>query len=460
MSITGLLHTAGGSAVSKTGWLKYLNGGSTSGTTADTRPADIVTDANGNVYVLCNGGETWTKPYIVKYNSSGVRQWSLTIGINSISTYNTGGACTVDSSGNLYVWIASVNDTSSVLYKITSAGSVVWKSGRNNNAYRTGKAHTKKLKVDSAGNIYAVGGIGNSPWGVIYKFNSSGTLLFQRSYYRWDAHMFTDIAIVSDGIIVVGGYSAYSAWFPIVVKLNTSLVQQWATYPKGTDGNYLTRCSIALESNGNFYVPFIGETQSGTLDYNRIFKFDSSGNILWVRKLTGGVENEVATNSNLRYTYIGGVALDNTENLFVLCDGMFLTKLDKSTGAVVFTNKWKTNPVNTTSDPGFRNMSTLLSSDTSGNLYLIGSYRDNSYVSSSSVRLTKIGKVPSDGTLAGSNDYVSANSSIVSTVYTDDPYQYSPILPLNEVATTTNYTPDASYDLIAWTPTRDITVTL
>lgn len=459
MTTNILINAAAGALPSKTGWLKYLNGGTTSGVTADTRPADIVTDANGNVYVLCNGGDPAAKPYIVKYNSSGVRQWSRTLANNSISTRDTGGACTLDSSGNLYVWIADYNVSTSVLYKITSAGSIVWRSGRNNNAYRTGKAHTKKLKVDSAGNIYAVGGIGDSPWGIIYKFNSSGTLLFQQSYWRWSAHMFTDIAIVSDGIIVVGGYSAYSAWFPIVVKLNTSLVQQWATYPQGNDANYSSLARIALESNGNFYVSFVGSTGSSG-SQNRIYKFNSSGTILWAVGISGGINNEVAPDSSLGYTYIGGLALDNTENLFVLCDGMFLTKLDKSTGAVVFTNKWKTNPSASISAPFDRNLATLLSSDISGNLYLIGSYFDDSYVNNSSVRLTKIGKVPSDGTLTGSNDYVSSDLSIVSTVFTGDPYAYNPPLPLNEVATTTNYTPDATYDLIAWTPTRDITVTL
>lgn len=458
MTTNILVNAAAGATPSKSGWLKYLNGGTTSGATADTRPADIVTDANGNVYVLCNGDEPYAKPYIVKYNSSGVRQWSRTLANNAISTRNTGGACTLDSSGNLYVWIADYNGVTSVLYKITSAGSIVWRSGRNNNAYRTGRAYTQKLKVDSAGNIYAVGGIGNSSWGIIYKFNSSGTLLFQRSYWRWSAHMFTDIAIVSDGIIVVGGYSNAGAWFPIVVKLNTSLVPQWATYPQGNN-NFSSPSRIALESNGNFYVSFVGSSQSSD-SQNRIYKFDSSGTILWAVGISGGINNEVAPNSYLSYTYIGGLALDNTENLFVLCDGMFLTKLDKSTGAVVFTNKWKTNPSDSISNPNYRNLATLLSSDTFGNLYLIGSYFDFSYVSNNSVRLTKIGKVPSDGTLTGSNDYVSSDSSIVSTIFTGDPYQYNPPLPLNEVATTTNYTPDATYDLIAWTPTRDITVTL
>lgn len=77
---------------------------------------EIAVDPNGNVFVFGDYNSQ-----IVKYNSSGVLQWSFLAGPGWINTYSTfGGDITVDPSGNCYC--SGQGD----LRKVSAAGTSVW----------------------------------------------------------------------------------------------------------------------------------------------------------------------------------------------------------------------------------------------------------------------------------------------------------------------------------------------
>ena len=108
---------------------------------------------------------------VVKYNSSGTLQW-----IRSVSSpdFITNSAVTADSSGNVY-WSHRIETDSTLLQKLDTSGTLVWSRELPITTVPT-------LKTDSAGNLYVAftaNIVGDNDW-VILKFNSSGTVQWQR----------------------------------------------------------------------------------------------------------------------------------------------------------------------------------------------------------------------------------------------------------------------------------------
>ena len=100
-------------------WTKQL------GTSSDDKGRGVTTDPSGNIYVT---GETRGNLdgntnsgsfdiFLIKYNSSGTKQWTKQLGTSSV---DKGRGVTTDSSGNIYV----TGDTEGDLDGNTNSGSV------------------------------------------------------------------------------------------------------------------------------------------------------------------------------------------------------------------------------------------------------------------------------------------------------------------------------------------------
>jgi hypothetical protein len=220
------------------------------------------TDASGNVYIvgltnstsgIATAGAHQTvmsgsgDAFLVKFNSSGVRQWGTYFGgpFNGGSANETGISCATDASGNIYMvgktpsnsGIATVGAHQTAggtqffdafLVKFNSTGVIQW------GTYYDGLGDTQpnSCATDASGNVYMAGQV------------------FQE-------------LLPDSGISTPGAHqTTYGGGFTdaFLVKFDPNGVRQWGTYYGGSSVEEGTSC--AIDPSGNVYMA--GHTGSTT----------------------------------------------------------------------------------------------------------------------------------------------------------------------------------------------------
>ncbi len=295
-------------------WGTYYTGTGQVWPNGEDRGQACITDAAGNVYMvgttnsnsdiatvgahqtICAGGDTiggfsGTDAFLVKFNSSGVRQWATYYGG---SEWDYGTSCAIDASGNIYM-IGSTSSTSGIatagahettvndgfLVKFNSSGVRQWGTYFEGN----GNACT----TDASGNIYIVG-LTNSTSGIatagahqtvmsgsgdafLVKFNSSGVRQWGTYFggpFNGGSANETGISCATDasgniymvgktpsnsGIATVGAHQTAGGtqfFDAFLVKFNSTGVIQWGTYYDGLGDTQPNSC--ATDASGNVYM--------------------------------------------------------------------------------------------------------------------------------------------------------------------------------------------------------------
>jgi len=254
-------------------------------------------DSSDNVYVTGytqSQGAGSLDLLVAKYNSSGTIQWQRILGgaSNDIAY-----AIDFDSSDNVYV----TGDTNSqgaggadfLIAKYNSSGTIQWQrilGGSNTDSARS-------VKLDSSSNVYVVGqtestGAGGADF-LIAKYNSSGTIQWQRILGGAGYDAGRSVAIDSSDNVYVFGYTSSQgagSYDFLLAKYNSSGTIQWQNVLGGS--TYDFGQSVAIDSSDNVYV--VGQTNStGAGSYDLVLaKYNSSGTIQWQRIL-GGAGNDV-----------------------------------------------------------------------------------------------------------------------------------------------------------------------
>jgi uncharacterized delta-60 repeat protein len=306
------------------------------GTSSYDHAYGVATDSSGNVYVAgqTEGGLDGNTSagssdlFVVKYNSSGTKQWTKQLGTSSND--NAYGVAT-DSSGNVYLagqtgggldGNTSAGSSDLFVVKYNSSGTKQWTKqlGTSSHDNATGVA------TDSSGNVYVAGqtgggldgntSAGNSDLFVV-KYNSSGTKQWTKQLGTSSNDNATGVATDSSGNVYVAGQTeggldgntSAGNYDLFVVKYNSSGTKQW-TKQLGTSSNDHAY-GVATDSSGNVYVA--GQTEGG-LDGNTsagnsdlfVVKYNSSGTKQWTKQL--------GTSS---YDHAYGVATDSSGNVYV-----------------------------------------------------------------------------------------------------------------------------------------------
>jgi hypothetical protein len=231
-----------------------------------------VTDSSGDVY--CCGRYTISPnsyAYIVKFNSSGTKQWETRHPTAGTSFANI----SVDSSSNVF---AAGN---TFLGKFNgSTGALIW--GRT----ITGTSvSVNDVSCDPSGNVYITGEVTVSSFtqGFLAKFNTSGTLLWSRllsisSTYNTLRSCSAGYA----GYIYVGG--AYPSNSGMLALYDDSGTLQWNKVFTRSDATSSSIQDTAVSSlNGTVYVA--GSQTGGITPITWAAGVDLSGNDLWKTNL-------------------------------------------------------------------------------------------------------------------------------------------------------------------------------
>jgi len=219
----------------------------------------VAVDSSGNVYLT---GLTSTGPAgntaniaIAKYNTSGTIQWQRTLGATSV--LDSGRGISVDSTGNVYICGVSnvMGGGSFQIAKYDTNGNIQWQ--RNFGDGGSNGVIGYAIAVDSSGNAYVCGdsfSVNASGDIQIAKYNTSGTLQWQNRLTYAGISAGRGISVDSTGNVYVCGYSntgGVSMDFQIA-KYNTSGTIQWQRYLGGSGVD--SGAAISVDSSGDVYV--------------------------------------------------------------------------------------------------------------------------------------------------------------------------------------------------------------
>ena len=239
--------------------------------------------------------------FLVKYNTSGDKQWTRQLGT---SYHDYGYGVAVDSSGNAFVTgttvrglvegTSTVNNTPDFfLVKYNSSGTKQWTQQFGDSAWNGGNDVT----TDSSGNAYVTGYTagtidGNTNQGgndmFLMKYNSSGTRQWSKMLGSSGSDYGNGVALDSSnnvyvtGVVdgVLDGNTSAGEDDIFLVKYNSSGTKQWARQ-HGTSQNDYGR-KIAIDAKGYIYLLADGyggiddNTNSGSSDIY-LLKYNSSG---------------------------------------------------------------------------------------------------------------------------------------------------------------------------------------
>ena len=268
-------------------------------------PNGITEDVSKNIYSVNSSGSN-NSTYLVKHNSSGTYQWAL-----NCTFIKTGKGVVTDSSGNVYFTGQDLNVSPSrpFIAKFNSSGTNQWKYYYSPTPTTTNTIQGNNIYCDSSDNIYSTAsedtGASGSYSGYLLKYNTSGSLLFQRKY-QISGVTTSLIGVCTDSannLYAVGTTTESSLQVGYFVKYNSSGTLQWIK--KLSSSSAVTFGGMSIDTNDNIYV--VGSQNSLTA----VFKYNTSGSLQWAMRYTGSLLSSVDLLNNIN------CATDVVGNLFI-----------------------------------------------------------------------------------------------------------------------------------------------
>lgn len=330
--------------------------------------SDMFIDQSGNIYVTgsSNVPVTFVDILTVKYNASGVEQWTARhTGIGG-GNNDHGISVATDAAGNVYVMGTSFGGSSLgldiLVLKYNTSGTLVWEyrftgpDGLDDEGF--------KMILDASANVYVCGSsIGSSTQKdfVVFKLNSAGATQWSKRYSHSNGDDYpVDIKVSAAGEVYVTGYGFVSGNGSdfITVKYNSAGVQQWV-FPFNVGGDEVG-LSLALDASGNAYIG--GYTNAyGTGNDCFVYSISSAGGYRWLQRYTGP-----------------GSADDKINSIFINSSGNIFAAGNSTQGAngtdvfLICYNSSGTQQWVNTLNVGGNEIIYSISGDASSNVYLAG----------------------------------------------------------------------------------------
>lgn len=278
------------------------------GNTASDSAYRVVIDSSDNIISAGAYNDlSSTEGIVVKYNSAGTLQWARSLGRSTGEVFY---GVAVDSSDNIYATGYTDHGTAGyevLVAKYNSSGTLQWqrKMGASSNDYG------RSASVDSSGNIIISGyttsfGQGGTE-ALLVKLNSGGTILWVRSLGNTSTDAFFHATVdSSDNIIAVGRSIQDSYYETIVAKYSSSGNLLWikALSDTGTAADY--GYNVVTDSSDNICIVAFTRAYDSGFNEPIIAKFNSSGTLLMQKRLGG-------TNNDAGY----GIGVDLNDNILV-----------------------------------------------------------------------------------------------------------------------------------------------
>jgi len=373
-------------------WVKYS--GPSNYANYDVTEVSVGTDSLGNVYTGASMADTvnnLNKSMLVKYNSTGVKQWIKTYDFNDPASYYRGTyvvSVLVDKAGNSYVCGYGrhdhVNAEDFMVMKYDNAGNQIWlkywDGGQSLRDYPTSATFDKAGNIVVAG-VANYGGTNGDDVGVA-KWSTAGVLLwsyvYNNSSVNGEDRALAVASDVSNNTFITGSSYGSSARDMITIKIDNTGAGQWVQrMARGSSGDDERGFGVATDATGNCYV-------TGSVTDWQTVKYDANGTILWTNTYTAHDLNRYNTkkvivdkHNNVIVTGDAGVSTANQGDLVAF-------KLNNITG----TSVWNISFNNRSSD----NFTDAIV-DTMGNIYISGYFDGVNGGDISALILSPIGAV-------------------------------------------------------------------
>lgn len=271
----------------------------------------ITSDASGNIYIAGQSDKDVSPVndddyVVVKYNADGVQQWAKRSD-GAIHSTDRPSAIAIGTDGNVIVTGRSNNgsddDYLTIKYN-SSTGNEMWRKLFD----RTHHDRATDIAIDpSTGKIFVTGRSNN---GTNYDYatlcyNTSGVEQWQAIFDYVDDDRATNIALDGSGNVYVAGQSDADAstvtinYNFLLVKYNSSGVQQFAQSWDGTAGDDDIPSNLIVDASGNSTITGNSDSDAGVAINNKIaaVRFNAGGVMQWAKTSTIAGSSSLSTSS-------------------------------------------------------------------------------------------------------------------------------------------------------------------
>lgn len=287
-------------------WSTYVSGATVEGNVSGNAFRHLAKDSTGAIYSVgtTSLGSGTKDTFLIKFDTSGAVVWQRAIGQSGVLDW--GQSIAIDSSDNIYVCGAQGSPVGSFVAKYNTSGTLIAQ-----NRYGTTGVQYQPMSIDvynATGDVYTVGYYLNASsysYGLIQRWSGSDLSVLNSKVWGVAVSATNPICYgikidQSTGNFYVAGYRQ-SGTAVMVAKFSADTSATWAyTYNIGGAND------IGIGSDGYIYVcGYYGSTQSSPF----LMKIDSSGAVIWTRRLTGAA----ATSSSYGYS----LAFDLSNNIII-----------------------------------------------------------------------------------------------------------------------------------------------